>query len=189
MHLTPAEAHELIRNDPSLRLIDVRPPSEYQTIHVQGAELLPFTQLDPQAVAAQVEADQRVVVFCRKGVRAQQAAEKLEAAGCRNVAVVAGGMEAWEQAGLPVVRGAATMSLERQVRIGAGSLVVLGILLGWLVHPALYLLAAFVGAGLVFAGVTDTCGMAMVLARMPWNQARTGREKVSTGQTPSGAHT
>jgi len=71
---------------------------------------------------------------------------------------------------LPVVRGKKTISLERQVRIAAGSLVVLGVVLGWLIHPGLSGIAAFVGAGLVFAGVTDTCGMAMVLAKMPWNQ-------------------
>ena len=76
------------------------------------------------------------------------------------------------EAGLPVVRGKKAISLERQVRIAAGSLVLLGVLLGWLVHPAFIGLSAFVGAGLVFAGVTDTCGMGMMLARMPWNQVK-----------------
>ena len=84
---------------------------------------------------------------------------------------VEGGTLAWEQAGLPVVRGKKAMSLERQVRIAAGSLVVLGTALGAFVHPGFLGLSAFVGAGLVFAGVTDTCGMGMVLARMPWNRA------------------
>jgi hypothetical protein len=74
------------------------------------------------------------------------------------------------ECGLPVVRGKKAISLERQVRIAAGLLVLLGALLGWLVHPALVGLSAFVGAGLVFAGVTDTCGMGLLLARMPWNQ-------------------
>ena len=73
-------------------------------------------------------------------------------------------------AGLPVVRGKKAISLERQVRIAAGSLVVVGALLGWSVHPAFVGLSAFVGAGLVFAGITDTCGMGMILARMPWNR-------------------
>jgi rhodanese-related sulfurtransferase len=77
-----------------------------------------------------------------------------------------GGTAAWEQAGLPVVRGQRkVISLERQVRIAAGLLVLCGVLLGWLVHPPLYALSAFVGAGLVFAGMTDTCGMGMLLAR------------------------
>jgi hypothetical protein len=84
--------------------------------------------------------------------------------------VVQGGVQAWEAAGLPLNRGRKTLSLERQVRIIAGALVVVGAVLGYLVHPAWVGLSGFVGAGLVFAGITDTCGMAMVLARMPWNQ-------------------
>jgi rhodanese-related sulfurtransferase len=80
------------------------------------------------------------------------------------------GMYAWEQAGLPVNRGKAVLSLERQVRIAAGLLVLTGTILGTWVHPGFYGLAAFVGAGLTFAGLTDWCGMAMLLAKMPWNQ-------------------
>ena len=85
---------------------------------------------------------------------------------------VEGGTLACVEAGLPVVRGKKAISLERQVRIAAGSLVLLGVLLGWFVHPAFIGLSAFVGAGLVFAGITDTCGMGMMLARMPWNQVK-----------------
>jgi rhodanese-related sulfurtransferase len=91
---------------------------------------------------------------------------------------VEGGTVACAAAGLPVVRGRKAVSLERQVRIAAGLLVVLGVALGWLVHPALVGLSAFVGAGLVFAGVTDTCGMGMLLARMPWN--RSGKSDICT---------
>jgi Protein of unknown function (DUF2892) len=83
---------------------------------------------------------------------------------------VEGGTQACLDLGLPIARGKNSISLERQVRIAAGSLVVLGVTLGWFVHPVFFGLAAFVGAGLVFAGVTDTCGMGMLLARMPWNQ-------------------
>ena len=84
---------------------------------------------------------------------------------------VEGGTLAWAAAGLPVVRGRKAVSLERQVRIAAGSLVAAGVGLGVFVHPALLGLAAFVGAGLVFSGVTDTCGMGVVLGRLPWNRA------------------
>ena len=87
---------------------------------------------------------------------------------------VDGGTEAWEQAGLPVVRGRGVIALDRQVRIAAGLLVLLGVGLSLLVHPAFVAVSAFVGAGLVFAGITDTCGMAMLLAKMPWNQVREG---------------
>jgi rhodanese-related sulfurtransferase len=110
-------------------------------------------------------------MICRSGGRGRQAAEKFHAAGYPNVVNVEGGTLAWERAGLPVVRGKKTMSLERQVRIAAGSLVVLGTVLGAFVHPAFLGLPAIVGAGLIFAGVTDTCGMGMLLARMPWNRA------------------
>lgn len=82
----------------------------------------------------------------------------------------------WMSAGLPIIEGAKTISLERQVRIAAGSLVFIGALLSYVVHPAWIALSAFVGAGLVFAGITDTCGMGMVLARMPWNNMRPSGE-------------
>jgi rhodanese-related sulfurtransferase len=95
---------------------------------------------------------------------------RLVAAGVANVVNIEGGTLAWEEAGLPVVRGQKMMSLERQVRIAAGALVLIGVILGWLVDPTFAGLAAFVGAGLVFAGLTDTCGMGMLLARMPWNR-------------------
>ena len=101
---------------------------------------------------------------------AKQACAKFIAAGFTNVVNVEGDTLVWAEAGLPVVRGKKAISLERQVRIAAGSLVLTGAILGWLVHPAFIGLSAFVGAGLVFAGVTDTCGMGLLLARMPWNQ-------------------
>jgi hypothetical protein len=127
-------------------------------------------------VAAEMPADrttgarQPLYVICRSGSRGKQACEKLVAAGHANVINVEGGTQAWEAAGLPVVRGQKGISLERQVRIAAGSLVLVGALLGYFAHPYWIALAAFVGAGLVFAGITDTCGMGMLLARMPWNQ-------------------
>jgi hypothetical protein len=97
--------------------------------------------------------------------------KKLCGAGLENCVLVEGGIEAWDEAGLPVVRGERkVMGLERQVRIAAGALVVTGVLLGWLVHPGFLGLAGFVGAGLVFAGITDTCGMGMMIAKMPWNK-------------------
>ncbi len=94
------------------------------------------------------------------------------AAGLSDVINIEGGTSAWEQAGLPVVRGKKAMSLERQVRIAAGSLILVGVILSFVVHPYLIGISAFVGAGLVFAGITDTCGMGMMLAKMPWNQVK-----------------
>src|SRR5262249_15855431 len=106
------------------------------------------------------------------GTRAKMARDRFRAAGFDNVVCVEGGTLAWDAAGLPVKRGRKAMSLERQVRIAAGSLVLLGVALGFFVHEALFGLSAFVGAGLILAGLTDTCGMGMLLARMPWNRRR-----------------
>jgi rhodanese-related sulfurtransferase len=154
-------------------LIDVRTPAEYREIHAEPARLVPLDSLDPDAVMRDrsgVEGDP-LYTICRSGGRGRQAAEKFLAAGYTNVVNVEGGTLAWERAGLPVVRGKKSMSLERQVRIAAGSLVVLGTVLEEFVHPAFLGVPAFVGSGLIFAGVTDTCGMGMLLARMPWNRA------------------
>jgi rhodanese-related sulfurtransferase len=157
---------------PDLMLIDVRTPAEFEQVHVGFAKNIPLDQLDANAVmrSGNGAEGEPLYLICHTGARSQKACEKLQQAGYTNVVNVEGGTQAWDQAGLPVVRGKATISLERQVRIAAGSLVLLGTGLGWFVHPAFFGLAAFVGAGLVFAGVTDTCGMGMLLARMPWNR-------------------
>jgi rhodanese-related sulfurtransferase len=155
-------------------LIDVRTPVEYRELHVAQARNVPLDRLDPAAVMQTRDGDQDETVYliCRSGSRGRQACEKFLAAGITNIINVEGGTLAWAECGLPVVRGKKAISLERQVRIAAGSLVLLGALLGWLVHPVFIALAAFVGAGLVFAGTTDTCGMGLLLARMPWNQVK-----------------
>ena len=168
----PSDLAEL-RKTRSIVLIDVRTPAEYEEVHAEGARSVPLDRLDPKALAAECAEGDCFYFICRSGSRGKQACEKLLAAGIDKVVNVDGGTLAWEQAGLPVVRGRKTMSLERQVRIAAGSLVLLGAILGAFVHIAFIGLSAFIGAGLVFAGITDTCGMGMLLAKMPWNQRGT----------------
>jgi rhodanese-related sulfurtransferase len=155
-------------------LIDVRTPVEYRELHATAARNVPLDRLDPVAVmqSRNGSKEEPLYLICRSGSRGRQACEKFLAAGFANVVNVEGGTLAWAECGLPVVGGKKALSLERQVRIAAGLLVLVGALLGWLVHPVFIGLAAFVGAGLVFAGVTDTCGMGMLLARMPWNQVK-----------------
>jgi rhodanese-related sulfurtransferase len=172
--VSPQELSQRMQSGKSIELIDVRTPVEFQELHVELARNAPLDRLDPQAIQAerQGNADQPLYVVCRSGSRGKQACEKLLAAGLVNVVNVDGGTLACEAAGLPVVRGKKAISLERQVRIAAGSLVVIGCALGFFVHPYFIGLAAFVGAGLVFAGITDTCGMGLLLARMPWNQVK-----------------
>jgi rhodanese-related sulfurtransferase len=170
--ITPQELEDLRRQGRAVDLIDVRTPVEYRQVHAEAARSVPLDRLDPRAVmeARNGTKDEPLYTICRSGSRGRQACEAFNAAGFANVVNVEGGTLAWEEAGLPVVRGKKSISLERQVRIAAGSLVVLGTALGAFVHPAFLGLSGFVGAGLVFAGVTDTCGMGMMLARMPWNR-------------------
>ncbi len=174
--ISPLELAALCRTGEPLELLDVRTPAEFGEVHVNVARNVPLDRLDPTAVkqSAAVAAGRPVYVICKSGGRGRQAAEKLAAAGIANVFNVEGGTSACEAAGLPLVRGKKVMSLERQVRIAAGSLVLTGVVLSYFVHPYFIGLSAFVGAGLVFAGITDTCGMGMMLARMPWNQRSDG---------------
>lgn len=168
--ISPQELSQRRMGGQTIDLIDVRTPAEFREVHVDFARNVPLDRLDSQAVKSQHSgADQPLYVICRSGSRGKQACDKLAAAGL-NVVNVEGGTLAWDAAGLPVVRGKKTISLERQVRIAAGFLVLAGAVLAMTVHPYFAGLSAFVGAGLMFAGITDTCGMAMLLARMPWNQ-------------------
>jgi rhodanese-related sulfurtransferase len=171
--VSPAELHTLLAASPQLALLDVRTPAEFAEVHLPSARSEPLARLQPDALLASgaVSRDQPVYFVCRTDNRAKIAAEKFAAAGHHHVVVVTGGTLAWIDAGLPVLRGAVkVISLERQVRIAAGSLVLLGAVLGWFVHRGFYGLSAFVGAGLVFAGITDFCGLGLLLARLPWNQ-------------------
>jgi rhodanese-related sulfurtransferase len=164
---------KLSSNGRKIELIDVRTPVEFREVHVEFARNVPLDQLDPAAIMhAYGNSHDPLYVICRSGNRGQMACDTFAKAGFTNVVNVEGGTLACVEAGVPVVRGKKAMSLERQVRIVAGSIVVTGAVLAWLVHPAFIGLSAFIGAGLVFAGLTDTCGMGMVLARMPWNQVR-----------------
>jgi rhodanese-related sulfurtransferase len=177
--ITPTRLAELSKGSPVI-LIDVRTPAEFEEVHVTFAHNVPLDQLDPKSLNPDPNAT--LYVVCRSGSRGQKACEKLLAAGYANVVNVEGGTLACVEAGLPVVRGRKTISLERQVRIAAGSLVLLGVCLGWLLHPGFLGLAAFVGGGLVFSGLTDTCGMGMLLAKLPWNR-RVARPADSTCAT------
>lgn len=184
--ISPKQLYDTVQAGQPVELIDVRTPVEFREVHVSFARNLPLDQLDAAHVAAgQKGSPQPLFVICRSGSRGKQACEKIVSAGFTNVVNVEGGTQAWDQAGLPVVRGQEAMSLERQVRIAAGSLVLLGSVLGAFVSPYWIGLAAFVGAGLVFAGVTDTCGMGMLLARMPWNRLPPAPQDAATGATKS----
>lgn len=162
----------LQRQDDHLDLIDVRMPAEFREVHAEPAKNYPLDSLAPSEIAGarNGRSDQPLYVICKSGSRSRKAVQKFLDAGITNVVNVDGGTTAWIEAGLPVVRGEKTISLERQVRIAAGLLVLIGAILGYFVHPAFIGLSAFVGGGLMFAGITDTCGMGMMLSKMPWNR-------------------
>jgi rhodanese-related sulfurtransferase len=170
-NISPKDLNDIIRRGASIELIDVRTPVEFREVHLACAKNIPLDQLDPAQIRQSLsDPSKPVYVICRSGGRGKQGCEKLMAAGLSNVVNVEGGTLACDQAGLLVVRGKKAMSLERQVRIAAGSLTFVGAVLGYFSHPYWIGLSAFIGAGLVFAGVTDTCAMGMLIAKMPWNQ-------------------
>jgi rhodanese-related sulfurtransferase len=182
--ISPAQLAELRRTSGKVTLIDVRTPAEYGEVHVDFARNVPLDRLSPQDVAGRA-GEGPVYFVCKSGGRSQKACEKMLAAGIERVVSVEGGTAACEAAGLPVVRGRKVMSLERQVRVAAGTLVAIGAALAAFGPDATWKaigtgLAGFVGCGLVFAGLTDTCGMAMLIARMPWNQACRSATSCST---------
>jgi rhodanese-related sulfurtransferase len=172
--ISPAELAARLAQSPGLTVIDVRTPGEFAEAHAEPAKNIPLPDVSPASLAAigHRDAGAPVYVLCQSGGRAAKACARLAEAGFGQAVLVSGGTEAWVAAGLPVVRGTSrAISLERQVRIGAGALVVLGVVLSQTVHPGFVWVAGVVGAGLVFAGATGFCGMALVLAKAPWNRA------------------
>ena len=172
--ITPSELARVLAANPGRTVLDVRTPAEFAEAHATPARNLPLPDVSTTALAAAGHSDPAAPVYliCQTDRRATIAADTLAAAGFKQPVVVVGGTVAWIAAGLPLVRGVKkAIGLERQVRIGAGSLVLSGVILAYFVHPAFIWLSGFVGAGLVFAGITDICGMGLLLAKAPWNRA------------------
>jgi rhodanese-related sulfurtransferase len=169
--LAPAALEALLAENPRTRLLDVRTPGEYETVHIPGAYNVPLDNLSEHAHEIRADVSDPVVLVCQSGARARVAEEALRRCSMKNLHVLDGGVNGWIAADGNVVRGAKRISLERQVRMAAGALAAIGGMLALAVNPLFALLPAFVGGGLVFAGVTDTCGMAMVLSRLPYNRA------------------
>jgi len=162
-------------------VVDVRLPAEYRSVHLEPSVLLPLDEITRRR--GELPRDRQLVLVCRTGARARLAVAQL--AGFRT-RVLEGGIAAWQEAGHPVVEGKSHMSLERQVRVAAGALACTGGALAVAVSPWFGLLPAFVGAGLVYAGITDRCGMAMLLARLPYNRGSDGAGS-ATCAVPVGA--
>ncbi|MET8561135.1 rhodanese-like domain-containing protein [Streptomyces flaveolus] len=169
----PRQAHARLRE---LTVIDVRTPGEYAGGHVPGALNIPLDQLDRAVPDIRTAAERGdILVVCASGARSENACRVLAENGIAT-ATLAGGTAAWTAGGYdthrPEAAAKATWGMERQVRFTAGTVVLLGLLLGLAVHPAFQLLSAGIAGGLVFSAVTDTCGMAALLARLPHNRPR-----------------
>lgn len=162
---------ELLDERPDVRLLDVRTPGEYETMHIRGSYNVPLDLLGEHAREIQEHVEEPVVLVCQSGSRSRKARETLEYSGMPNLHVLEGGVNGWVSSGKPVERGPERISIERQVRIAAGGIAALGGLLALTVNRRFGVLPAFVGGGLLFAGVTDTCGMAALLAKLPYNRA------------------
>ena len=169
----PAELRELLVSHPEIRLLDVRTPGEFETVHIPGAYNVPLDHLAEHGREISVNVAEPVVLVCQSGQRARRAEEALRGAGMPNLHVLNGGVAGWVAAGQPVVRGTERLSLERQVRIVAGSLAAAGAFLALFVNPLFAIVPAAVGSGLTFAGITNTCGMAMLLGLLPYNRPAT----------------
>lgn len=153
----------------SVMLVDVREPAEYATERIPGAKLQPLSKFEPhQAIPA---AGEKLVLYCQSGNRSAKAARQLMEVGFDAVHHLGGGLPTWKNAGYPIEKSQnAPISLFRQVQIVAGSLVLIGTILGAVISPKFFMLSGFVGAGLVFAAATNTCAMGMLLAKLPYNQ-------------------
>lgn len=158
-----------------LCIIDVRTAAEVRATSLPGALHLPLQEITAEAVKQAIQQQgknpQKLYILCRTGQRSEIAAKQLDGQIEQSIVVVEGGIPAVEkiQPDWVLTQGTA-VSLERQVRIAAGSLILIGVILGFAVHSAWFALSGFVGAGLLFSGITDSCAMAMMLARMPWNK-------------------
>ncbi len=168
--IAPAELRERLRGSQRPHLLDVRTPGEFLSVHIDGAHNLPLDELDRHAAEIRRQVVSELVLVCQSGSRSRRAGEILRAQGMANLQFLEGGMSAWVAERFDAVRGPARISLERQVRMLAGTLIASGTALAAFVDPAFAIVPFFIGCGLVFAGVTDKCGMAFLLGKLPYNR-------------------
>ncbi|WP_394248715.1 rhodanese-like domain-containing protein [Arthrobacter pityocampae] len=169
--LSPGTLREWVAEHEDLVVIDVRSAAEFESLHIHGSYNVPLPLLSEHADELAARLGSRVVLACQSGVRAEQARQKLAASGIGAAYVLTGGVPGYAAAGGGVVRGNGRWDLERQVRLAAGSLVLVGLAGGRFVSPKVRALAGVVGTGLTFSAVTNTCAMGRALSAMPWNRA------------------
>ncbi|SCL71118.1 Rhodanese-related sulfurtransferase [Micromonospora citrea] len=183
--LDAATLRELIDTGRAPRLLDVRTPGEFETSHIPGSYNVPLDLLKEHREELLRHLDEDVVLICRSGARATQAEQTLAGAGLPNLKVLKGGIMAWQAAHAPISQGRPRWDLERQVRLVAGSIVLVSILASVFV-PGLKWVAAFIGAGLTFAALTNTCAMGMLLGKLPYNRGASCDLDTIVGQLRGG---
>jgi rhodanese-related sulfurtransferase len=169
--LDPQTLQSWFQEHKDLVVIDVRSAAEFESLHIRGSYSVPLPLLSEHTDELAARLGSRVVLVCQSGARAEQARQRLGGAGIGTAYVLTGGMPGFAAAGGDVVRGKARWDLERQVRLAAGSLVVLGLAGGKFVSPKIRLLAGAIGTGLTFSAATNTCAMGQAISAMPWNRA------------------
>jgi rhodanese-related sulfurtransferase len=174
--VTPEQLHAEQLAGKSPALVDVRTAAEYRAGHIPGAQLIPLDELSAAVIEDRLGStgagrQETLYITCHAGPRAARAAERLRQSGHTNIALVEGGTRRWGQSGLPLHRCGSAISLERQVQIAIGSLLVVKVMLGYGVHELFFAAAAVIGAGLIYAGVTRWCGLSELMARLPWNRS------------------
>ncbi|MDP3852039.1 MAG: rhodanese-like domain-containing protein [Luteolibacter sp.] len=181
MKVQAKQVQQDLQSGKRVALIDVRTPVEHREMHIAGSRLMPLDKLDPDSVKAAAVGNESCVLICRSGKRAEQAYEKLRAAGFENLTILEGGVIDWESAGLPLERSSGKhLPLMRQVQLIIGLLALTGSVLALTVDRNFAILPAILGAGLTMAGSTGWCGLAILLSKMPWNKVECGGRNVKS---------
>jgi glyoxylase-like metal-dependent hydrolase (beta-lactamase superfamily II)/rhodanese-related sulfurtransferase len=167
--ILPGEAKSLAEKDSQIKLLDVRSALEFSQVHIKDSINVPIDILFAK-INELSQSKQGYIVLCRTGNRSPMAADMLMQSGIQGVKVMQGGIMRWQKEGLPVIKGEGGISLERQVRLTAGSLVLLGILLSWFVHWGFIFISVFISCGLIYSGLSDNCLMGMLLMKLPYNK-------------------
>ncbi|MDR4497481.1 MAG: DUF2892 domain-containing protein [Candidatus Scalindua sp.] len=168
-NISVPEVINLVRAGGAASVIDVRTEAEFESEHIEGSHLLPLDKIEEKSDEVRAVPAPRLLL-CQSGNRASMAKSRLEKLNVAGLSVIKGGIVSYKEAGGETLRGKLRISLERQVRIASGSLVLLGLVTGFYIHPAFLILSGFAGGGLIFAGITDYCGLGILLSKMPWNR-------------------
>jgi glyoxylase-like metal-dependent hydrolase (beta-lactamase superfamily II)/rhodanese-related sulfurtransferase len=167
--ISPRDASSLLKQDTQTKILDVRSALEFSQVHIEHSLNIPIDMISAK-INELSQSKQNYLVLCHTGNRAAMAADMLIQSGIHTVKVMEGGIIRWQKEKLPVIKDQGGMSLERQVRLIAGSLVLLGIMMSWLLNWAFIFVSVFVSSGLIYAGLTDNCLMGMLLMKLPYNK-------------------